>query len=267
MAFWLKLFAHKPLDQKMFPLILLIGEQPDSDKFFTSTIFDALGSSVGLFRKDVLAPTWKSSVSFRAIKKHFDRWNNISADSSIIQETLLPLARRIWGKNCELDAEWSFCRIVPLRCYLLVLNREPRKKIGSAADAGYVPNIFPLWGKFYFEELDGDGRTFSGEGYDRFIKEKDALLNQYYSEGDLTRSGVFSVRIDSGAELQTFMSQLMALLRSCQFNKIKEGLTGWWMCPHGRYLYKWGGWPEKGVCAECVAKGVEPGLFWGRAKN
>ncbi len=255
MNFLKRLFGWGPSrnDQSQFPLILLAGDDPDPEKLFSPAIFDFIGPDVGLFRKDILERTWKLQSSFKAVKLDTRKIWNYPAESSIGTAQLIPLAKNAFGQNCTDDAKWIVVRIVPLHCYLLAIMRDPPLVANATADTGYVDGVFPNGGKFGFLASD-----FDNEGhYDQFRKSLPSLLQHFRTIGNPVSSDIlFEVQFHSGKELDSFMAQLPKLLKECGYSEDDlDRIGGWRRCPHGRYRYDWGGWPDI-TCSEC-AQSVE----------
>lgn len=234
-----------------FPLIVLLGSNPDPQQFFSS-ILDTVGESAGIHRKDLLAPNWSRAKSFKAIRDNVaSTWNNDSREREVVPKLLLSRAVNTWGESCLADpSRYSITKILPLQCYLLVIKRPTEAMSGAVINDKYVANYFPKKGTFDFEMEEFP----SEQEYLRFQKDVDQLSHRYrvsYSSvTDDCRHFRFFVRFGNGAELGSFMSELATAMKDC--GKANRGISGWETCEHGTHRYKWE-WSEIG-CEECRLK-------------
>jgi hypothetical protein len=134
-----------------------------------------------------------------------------------------------------------------------IASRPPSERAGGPANAGYVAGVFPKMGKISFmRDAFPDERRYSqfGEGISNIVR-RYQFVNK--SNGSAV---IFDVLFNTGDELQSFMSQLTALLKQCA--STADVINGWSTCSHGRHRYTWGNdWPET-VCDECARLEITP---------
>lgn len=235
--------ALQSSNQPAFPLLLLIGTNPDAEKFFG--LIDFFAESTGLYRKD-LFHNWPVETSFVSLKVE---------SSSVTADYVLSLALREWGDNCLENTTYSLVKVLPLDCVLLVIKQKTESAEAGNENLGYIANYFPKSGDFTFEARDFD---FQGEQtYEQLFHAMRQVLDKYQSNYSPYRDSAirFTVRFNNGRELQTFMSELMAL--SKHFGMKGDQFRGWETCQHGRHHFTWkSGW-----------KLVKAGDDWKKVEN
>jgi len=236
------------LEDKSYPLILLAGEDPDID--FTK-YFDLLANSVGLYRKDVLAPGWDEKKSIKAYQV---KSNSLNA------EYMLDLARNTWGPQCLENSSYAAAELPLAQSMVLVIKRKLAPAGPLIEDRGYVPGFFPKKAPFRFESHEFN---FAREQGVQLLRTSitNLLANYHFNFGyrwAVDQSVMdFEVLFNSGRELESFMSSLREI--SKRFGYKRENFFWWKTCKHGRYFCYMGsfsqGWKtpneENGCCIDC----------------
>ena len=183
MNFWEKLFRHKRADpaptnpqelsgpdqsgasrdvEATFPLLLVVGRNPDLSRLLRPSAFDLIASNLGIYRSDIENPAWNSKSSLVCIQ---------ADPSTITRESIVQLAAKHWGsfldrhvwKNNVIKLDFG------LDVYVAAFVEDLPKTIEKEFDsAGYFLAAFPRDANFAF--YDSDVRLGDKDAWDAYRK-------------------------------------------------------------------------------------------------